>query len=87
MTGFYIYIIGFFVAAVLYYLIHTTSWGYDIAANVFNNYEDHTKSYWAYTSLKVGILSWVTVIWVVIFLAVYGILAADDIIKEKLDKR
>lgn len=85
MTGFIIYITGFILMALVYYVINTSKWCYDIAVYWFDAYEEHTKAYWAYQSLKAGLLSWFGIIGLVVLFIIDGMFRLDDYIKRKLE--
>ena len=86
MTEFIFYIIGYIIVAVFYYVVNTTKWGYKIATGWFENYEEHSKAYWVYASLKVGFFSWFAISFIIIFALGMGVYMLDKYIKSKIDK-
>ena len=86
MTEFIFYIIGYIIVAVFYYVVNTTKWGYKIATGWFENYEEHSKAYWVYASLKAGFFSWLAILFIIAFALVMGVYMLDKYIKSKIDK-
>ena len=86
MTEFIFYIIGYIIVAAFYYIVNTTKWGYEIATGWFENYEEHSKAYWVYASLKVGFFSWFAILSIIMFVLCMGGDMLDKYIKSKIDK-